>query len=170
MMKKVLVIVSTLALAGCSTNSGSNEQGGAVLGALTGAVLGAALSDGKGHRHGRYGRHRGGGPDAAAVVFGAIAGGLVGSSIGRKLDKADRQAMAHAQYEAFEYTPSGSPSRWHNPDSGHYGEVVPEPAFERRPGEYCREYQQTVVIGGQEEDAYGTACRRPDGSWEIVNG
>ena len=34
-------------------------------------------------------------------------------------------------------------------------------------GEYCRECQQTVVIGGREEDAYGVACRQPDGSWEI---
>jgi surface antigen len=24
-----------------------------------------------------------------------------------------------------------------------------------------------VVIGGQQEDAYGVACRQPDGSWEI---
>ncbi|MCZ6875908.1 MAG: hypothetical protein O7G88_20660 [bacterium] len=34
-------------------------------------------------------------------------------------------------------------------------------------GQYCREYQQTVVIGGQEDRAFGTACRQPDGSWQI---
>ena len=34
--------------------------------------------------------------------------------------------------------------------------------------EYCREYTKTVSIGGQRERAYGTACYRPDGSWEIV--
>jgi surface antigen len=26
-----------------------------------------------------------------------------------------------------------------------------------------------VIIGGQEETAYGTACRKPDGSWQVVN-
>jgi len=168
MLKKLLIIMMALSLAACTTNSGPKEQGGAVMGAVTGALLGAALSDG-GRRHGWRGSHHRGGPDAAAVVFGAIAGGLIGSGIGRKLDQADRQKMQYAQYEAFEYNRSGESSHWHNPDSGHYGAVTPEPAYERRPGEYCREYQQTVVIGGQEQDAYGTACRRPDGSWEIVN-
>ncbi len=28
-----------------------------------------------------------------------------------------------------------------------------------------REYQMTVIIGGEEKDAYGTACLQPDGSW-----
>jgi len=29
-----------------------------------------------------------------------------------------------------------------------------------------REYQTVVVIGGQERNAYGTACLQPDGSWK----
>lgn len=28
-----------------------------------------------------------------------------------------------------------------------------------------REYQTTVIVGGQEVDAYGTACLQPDGAW-----
>lgn len=36
-------------------------------------------------------------------------------------------------------------------------------------GRYCREFQQRVSIGGKTEEAYGTACRRPDGSWEVVS-
>jgi hypothetical protein len=35
-------------------------------------------------------------------------------------------------------------------------------------GRYCREFQQRVSIGGNTEEAYGTACRQPDGSWEVV--
>ena len=35
--------------------------------------------------------------------------------------------------------------------------------------EYCREYTKTVSVGGRAEQAYGTACYRPDGSWEIVD-
>jgi hypothetical protein len=34
-------------------------------------------------------------------------------------------------------------------------------------GRYCREFQQQVAIGGHTERAYGTACRQPDGSWEV---
>lgn len=36
-------------------------------------------------------------------------------------------------------------------------------------GRYCREFQQTVMIGGRSESAYGTACLQPDGAWEVVS-
>lgn len=41
---------------------------------------------------------------------------------------------------------------------------VPQPAGD------ClqeREYQTTITIGGQEHEAYGTACLMPDGSWRM---
>ncbi|MFW2439614.1 MAG: RT0821/Lpp0805 family surface protein [Arenicellales bacterium] len=36
-------------------------------------------------------------------------------------------------------------------------------------GRYCREFQQEVTVGNKREQAYGVACRQPDGSWEIVS-
>lgn len=36
-------------------------------------------------------------------------------------------------------------------------------------GRYCREYTQEIRIGGESQQAYGTACRNTDGSWEIVD-
>lgn len=36
-------------------------------------------------------------------------------------------------------------------------------------GRYCREYQKRVAVGGRAQNAYGTACRQLDGSWELVN-
>jgi hypothetical protein len=33
---------------------------------------------------------------------------------------------------------------------------------------YCREFTVPVVIGGQEEEAFGQACRQTDGSWLIT--
>ena len=36
-------------------------------------------------------------------------------------------------------------------------------------GQYCREYTQTVYISGQKQQAYGNACRQPDGSWQVVS-
>ncbi|MGD2136971.1 MAG: hypothetical protein PVJ66_09955 [Gammaproteobacteria bacterium] len=35
-------------------------------------------------------------------------------------------------------------------------------------GRYCREFLQEVTVAGRAEQAYGTACRQPDGSWEVV--
>lgn len=36
-------------------------------------------------------------------------------------------------------------------------------------GRYCREFQQTLIVGGKTESAYGTACRQPDGSWQLIS-
>lgn len=33
---------------------------------------------------------------------------------------------------------------------------------------YCREYTQTIKIGKAVQKAYGTACRQPDGSWQLM--
>ena len=35
-------------------------------------------------------------------------------------------------------------------------------------GTYCREYQQMVIVGGQRQNSYGTACQQPDGDWKIL--
>ena len=35
-------------------------------------------------------------------------------------------------------------------------------------GETCREFQQTVTIGGREEQSYGTACRDESGDWKLT--
>jgi surface antigen len=47
--------------------------------------------------------------------------------------------------------------------------VTPTRTYQQSSGEYCREYQQTVTVGGKTQEAYGTACRQPDGTWKIVS-
>ena len=64
--------------------------------------------------------------------------------------------------------PVGQTITWNNPNSGNSGSVTPVREGKAASGEYCREFQQTVTIGGKSENAYGTACRQPDGSWKIV--
>jgi len=32
----------------------------------------------------------------------------------------------------------------------------------------CREFQQTITIGGTTQEAYGTTCLQPDGSWKVT--
>jgi len=36
-------------------------------------------------------------------------------------------------------------------------------------GEFCREYQSLVTVGGLRQNSFGTACLQPDGSWRVVN-
>ena len=144
-------------VAGCTNGGyGENEAAGTILGAAGGGLLGAAIG-GKGESK------------AVGAALGTFLGAALGNSIGRKLDKADRIALEHAQQQALETAPSGTETEWYNPDTGHRGSVVPEPAYKTPEGQYCREFRQTIVVGGDEVEGYGTACRQADGSWKIVS-
>lgn len=43
---------------------------------------------------------------------------------------------------------------------------MPAPAAVGR----CREYQTTIMVGGEPAKTWGHACQRPDGSWEVIGG
>jgi hypothetical protein len=68
---------------------------------------------------------------------------------------------------ALETTRSGTATQWQNPDSGTVETIVPKPAFNSG-GTVCREFTKTVTIGGTQQQAYGTACRQPDGTWKLA--
>ncbi|MBL4603960.1 MAG: glycine zipper 2TM domain-containing protein [Emcibacteraceae bacterium] len=155
-MKQIsIIMLCVFTLSACEP--GSKEGFGTMMGALGGAILGSAISD-----NGRGGSGNG-------MVIGALAGGILGNAIGRSLDDADKKEMYRAQQAAFESYPSGEASNWYNPDSGNSGSYVPQPAVQNNQGEYCREYQQTITIGGETKNAYGKACRQEDGDWKIVS-
>ena len=150
-----LVLASSLLLGACA-GEGANETLGTLLGAGFGALVGAELG---GHGDGAI----------VGAALGTVVGASMGREYGRQLDERDRVAMARARYVAFEQSPSGTTSEWYNPDSGNYGSYTPQPAYERD-GQYCREYIQTITVGGELVNGYGTACRQPDGSWKIISG
>lgn len=110
-----------------------------------------------GPRHGRIWH-----PAEALVVLGATA---VTLSI---LDHGtERQRLLHesAQVHALA-APVGERIVWE--DGTAYGSVTTLRRGADSAGRACREYRQTVTIGDSTEVAYGTACRRSDGSWQIV--
>lgn len=133
----------------------SNQEVGTLLGAIGGAVIGDAAG--------------GKGSNVLAIAVGALAGAWLGGELGKSLDRADRAYMRNSTQYALESSRSGDTSQWVNPDSGHQGTVTPNPAYQDNAGRHCREFQQTVTIGGKTEEAYGTACRMPDGSWKIIS-
>ena len=153
---KMLVVAVLIAFttAACENSQyGTKQTIGALGGAAAGGLLGAQIGGGSGQ--------------LAATAAGALLGALVGSEIGRTMDEVDRMRADQAYGQAQD-APIGETIAWDNPDTGNYGSVTPtKQGTKASTGEYCREFQQTVVIGGQQEDAYGTACRQPDGTWEI---
>lgn len=149
-------MVVGLGLAGCAEmNAGPKESVGTLLGAGLGGLAGAQIGSGTGQ--------------LAATAGGALLGAFLGNQIGSSLDKADAMYADRTAQQTLEYEPTGTTSTWVNPDSGNSGTITPTKTYTASSGEYCREYQQTVTVGGQTQDAYGTACRQPDGSWKVVN-
>jgi hypothetical protein len=55
---------------------------------------------------------------------------------------------------------------WETNDAS--GQVVSTRQGTNTQGKTCREFQQTISIGGDSEQAYGTACLQADGSWKMV--
>jgi predicted outer membrane repeat protein len=106
--------------------------------------------------------------NTAGVLGGAILGGLIGSAVGNRMDVADRREADRTTHRALEAAPSGTTTTWRNPDNGHSGTVTPVSTYQAANGRYCREYRETIDIDGERQQANGTACREPDGSWRIV--
>ena len=155
-MKKPIfagILVLSLALSGCAS-MGPKEGAGSVVGGVGGAVIGYQFGSGTGR--------------VVCTGVGAIAGLLIGQEIGRSLDRADELEMQRTAQYALEHNRVDETRAWRNPDSGHSGTITPKRTYRTERGQYCREYQQTVLIGGEEQQAYGTACRQPDGTWKIV--
>jgi surface antigen len=90
------------------------------------------------------------------TALGALAGAYLGNQVGQSLDNADRAAMKQSAQYSLEATKVGHTSNWSNPDSGNSGTITPTNTYQAPSGEYCREYQQTVTVGGKTEEAYGT--------------
>ena len=80
------------------------------------------------------------------------------------LNEEQQREHEAAQVEATT-APVGQPIAWD--DGNASGTVTTTRQGQDAAGNQCREFQQEVTIGGQSEQAYGTACLQPDGSWKI---
>jgi surface antigen len=151
-------LMLTVALGACANNEIGGMGGKEMIGTAAGAALGGWAGSTIGHGSGRL----------AATAAGVFVGGLIGNQIGRYMDDQDRQLASRAEYEALERYPDGQYSRWDNPNNGNHGYSVPQSTYQNNSGQYCREYQTTVVIDGRPQNGHGTACRMADGSWQLV--
>jgi len=102
-----------------------------------------------------------------ATATGVFVGALIGSEIGRYMDDVDQMRARQANVMA-QYAPVGEQISWNNPQTHNAGSITPTRDGYSASGNYCREFYQTVSIGGRTENAYGTACQQPDGSWQIL--
>lgn len=139
------VLVTVFVLTACAETP-SKETIGAGTGAVLGGVLGSEIGD----------------DSTAATIGGTILGAIVGGAIGRRMDEGDRQRV----YNSLENNESTS---WTNPETDARYAFEPTDTYRTSSGRLCRNYTTSVVIEGSRENATGRACKREDGTWEIVS-
>lgn len=158
--KIVLVTMIASLLCACQQGGGfdnsvfTKQNMGSVAGAVGGGVVGSNIGGGSGK--------------IAGTIAGTLLGAMIGSSIGKSLDNADVAAYERTSQRAMETAQPGQTLPWRNPQSGNYGSVTPTNYYKNNEGDYCREYTQTIVVGGQKQQGYGRACRQSDGTWKIA--
>jgi len=150
MKRMAIMSASTLVaiglLSGCAP--GQNTGGATLAGAAAGGLLGAAAFHGDGAILG--------------IIGGALVGSIVGNQIGRYMDRQDAANMR----TAIVNTPVGEEATWTNERTDITYTVKPVRNYHE--GEhYCREYQTTILVGGRPKNAFGRACRMPDGQWRV---
>ncbi len=183
--------VAALITAGCAQGASgpavSNQAIGAVVGGIAGGVAGNQFGKGRGN--------------TAATIAGTLLGGIVGAAIADQLSQQGRVAASQTTQQTLSAAPTGSVQRWNDPQTGIYGTVQPtsnvyyapyetvqaQPQYTNTgayqyqqpvPQTYgtsqgieCRDYETSVVSGGQIEKATGTMCRNsPSEPWRLRNG
>jgi surface antigen len=143
-------------LSACTQTGGGIDRNtvGTVLGGVAGGFLGSQFGEGSGK--------------VVASVAGAMLGAWAGSKIVQGMDAQDRAYYEQASTQA-NTAPVGQKITWYNPQNGNQGTITPTKEGRASDGSACREYQQTVTIGGKTEKAYGTACKQANGSWKIIS-
>src|SRR5690606_8254356 len=100
---------------GCNTTKNGNyltkENIGTVVGTGAGVLLGSVI--GNGNRR------------AAAMVIGALAGGLIGKNIGKSLDERDQKALAAQTQSVLDSTQDGQVTQWQSEHSGATATITP---------------------------------------------
>jgi surface antigen len=123
---------------------------------LISQILGAALGGAAGTQFGK------GDGKLAATAAGTILGFLLGDQVGRSLSAAD----AACAQQALEEAETGQTVQWRNPDRNISYRMTPTRTYESGSA-YCREYTTAATIGEDAKQITGTACRQPDGRWEL---
>jgi surface antigen len=141
----MIVALAALSLAGgCAREPAA--VGGSV-GAMSGSGRGGSVGGGGG----------------ASLAAGAAASAGLQSLVNQQMSDQDRKRMA----EVLEFNRAGSATSWVDTKSNEGYTIIPHEAFNSSQGT-CRNFEAQTNIAGNVQRSQGTACRKFDGSWEVV--
>ena len=101
--------------------------------------------------------------NGGAVVGGAILGGMVGNAITRDMPCEDNPYAMRVYAQGLDGD-VGHRYAWRHGDD--YGYFTPDREF-RREGYVCRSFSTTTYARGRSYTRSGTACRQRDGNWHF---
>jgi surface antigen len=134
-------------LAGCSQTASKGDEGPAFrLGSLRTQIAGG---------------------DPKYAGTGQLVGTIVGKGVSAPVDDTDKPLMTDALRKAYAL-PVGEKSPWANEKSGHSGTFISTREGYRTNGTYCREFQETILIGKDTYQGYGASCKEADGNWKRI--
>ena len=100
-------------------------------------------------------------PEQSALAFASDA------KFGSKLTKFEKQSLSAAERKALEFGRAGEPVMWKSDQKGVTGKVIVSQPF-RVGKSNCRRFSHEVAIKNATESTQGTACRRNNGSWKLI--
>jgi surface antigen len=107
------------------------------------------------------------------LVIGVALGGCTlpegdQGSLHDQLGDGDVSLAAAALQRSLEQARNGQPTAWRNAATGSAGSITPTRTFLAADGAYCREYEETITIGGRSGRSRNTACRGESGKWAWI--
>ncbi|MDD3181410.1 MAG: glycine zipper 2TM domain-containing protein [Alphaproteobacteria bacterium] len=179
-MKRLFVLIlltNILACGAAPVSASDNTFLSTGMGAALGGFVGSQFGKGDGQ--------------LAATGAGVFLGGMMGNRFGRSMDRAHSYSYGGGYSPSMSYYPTYPyyQPNYVAPPSASQPQVIfvqPEVVDYYRPRHravlveegyvgpqtpkrkrHCREFTQTIRIDGQAHESYGTACLRPDGTWQI---
>jgi surface antigen len=101
-----------------------------------------------------------------AVAEEDVRPALGDASLARMLSRADRRRLIDTTQQALETALPGQVLSWHDQWRSSGGTVVAARAFQNADNQWCRRYDQSILVSGEIRRASGIACRRQGGIWE----
>ena len=83
----------------------------------------------------------------------------------QKLAESDVNLASRLMQTTLESVPDGATRHWANLESGNSGEITPLRTYASEDGQFCRDFREQLVIGGESGRFYHTACRDDSARW-----
>lgn len=99
------------------------------------------------------------------TALGVLMAAVTGKATGTRLSPRDAACFS----QSFEHIPDRKTVAWSDKKLAIYYSIMPMRTVRTSDGHYCREYSARATVNGHAADVYGTACRRADGNWVLID-